>query len=294
MVSRRLLISGSIGAVLLDALPIRVLAGETPAYTSLELHEKQKQFKLYDQLNFRDRPSSLQLGLEPITVVYADQLWPDRKKHYDLDIDYIVARYKDRPLLGKSNLLCLDIEHWRLRRVGAKEFDKSVTRYLNVIDVFRDLYPQARIGLFEFSPNSFYPLYDQFANDMVDPSLQETWEMELKALRVISDKLDVLFPQLYSRWPSALESWERCTRVVMSKARQIARGRPVIPFIWPQFWRPAHAIIPEEYWSRILDVVCETADSAVLWSIYRSAPQWRDDFGWWEATHAFLEEEKLS
>ena len=129
---------------------------------------KKKKFKLYDQLHFKDQPPLTNAGLTAISVIYADQMWPDRIKKDNLDKDFLLRTYSAKPLLGDGEYLCLDIEHWPLRRVDEKTFNQSMDRYLETISVFRNIYPLAKIGLFEFAPVSFYPLYHQFAEGRID------------------------------------------------------------------------------------------------------------------------------
>ncbi|MBV5330054.1 MAG: hypothetical protein JZU65_20905 [Chlorobium sp.] len=249
---------------------------------------KNNNFKLFDQLNFKKHPDFTKLGLKPITVIYADQMWPDKIKRDVLDKDFLSRRFGQKPLLGDGSLLCLDIEHWKLRRVDETTFRKNVELYKESLNVFRKIYPGAKIGLFEFAPLSFYPLYHQVANGNIEQKLYDQWAIERERLRPITDNVDVLFPQLYSRWPTNVEGWERCAKFVMKQAREIAVNRPVIPFIWPQFWVDGEPLVAGDYWKRILHTMCELADSAVIWSIYQTAPVWDPDMDWWQETLSFL------
>lgn len=253
-----------------------------------EKRENKKNFIFYDQLNFNNRPTLIEKGLKPISVYYADQLWPNREKGENIDRNYIFTKYSEKEILGSDGLLCLDIEHWPYRRVSSEELDITVGKYVELLNIFRDIYPTARIGFFEFGPTSFYPLLDQFAEGEKDAQLYKQWIEEQEKLSPIYEKVDVLFPQLYSRWPNSVESWENTARLVLEKARLIAKGKPVIPFIWPQFWKDSYEIIPGQYWKGILDTVYQLADSAVIWSIYRGAPNWDEDFEWWEVTEEFI------
>ena len=246
-------------------------------------------FELYNQLHFKNMPNPYRHGLKKITVIYADQMWADRVKRNVLDENFLLKKYKGNTKQGDNSIICLDIEHWPYRRVSAKKFNESLNLYIETLDLFREIFPNSKIGFFEFSPTSYYPLYDQFAGmGVVNKKLLYNWEKEQDRLKPLTDKVDLFFPQLYSRWPNNPDGWESCARIVLEKSREIANGKPVIPFVWPQYWNDSEAIIAGEYWKRILEVLYQFSDSAVFWSIYKTAPEWDGDFEWWLETKRFL------
>lgn len=247
------------------------------------------EFELFDQLHFKNKPNMRLRGFSPIKVVYADQMWPDRVKGDELDVEFLKKKYGTISNRLYSGYLCIDIEHWPYRRVNKSRFNKTIDLYLRTLSLFRSFFPKAKIGFFEFAPTSFYPLYDQFAEGIeVNQKLFDAWNEEQLLLYRFTSELDILFPQLYSRWPKNPTWWTRCANQVLAKSRTIAAGRPVIPFIWPQFWNDQKNLIPEAYWAEILRHLNSSADSAVVWSIYRGAPEWNETSGWWHATHKFL------
>lgn len=244
-------------------------------------------FKLYNALHFKNMPRSVNEVLSDISIVYADQMWPDRGKHYYVDQKFIMQRFGNGRLNNRDKLICLDIEHWPYRQVTDVQLQKSMGLYIEIFRTFKSMYPDYKIGFFEFFPTAFYPLYTQFGTQRPNPMLLKQWREEQRSLQPINELVDVLFPQLYSRWPERLDIWEHCAETVLKEADGIAKGRPIIPFLWPQFWYQGEGLVPGEYWESMLRTVKLHADSAILWSIYRSALPWNPNAAWWRSTVQF-------
>lgn len=271
------------------AASIFAIATTACAASSATAASASRRFHLYDQLNFKSMPVESRRKLAQLAVVYADQLWPDGTLRESLDMKHIAERFGKGKLNNSAGMICLDVEHWPYRRESEDRINRTVRNYLALIAVFRDMYPDYKIGLFEFFPTSLYPLYDQLGQGRPDPQLLAFWQREQEKLAAIAEQVDVFFPQLYSRWPGQIDIWERCSRYVLDRARLMAGQKPVIPFLWPQYWFAGNEVVLAEDWSRMLNVVHERADSAVLWSIYTDAPRWSQSFGWWRETELFLQ-----
>lgn len=252
--------------------------------------KNKKGFVFYNQLHFKKIPNLLDFGLKPISFIYGAQLWKDRVKRDTLDSKYLINNYHKKKLLGNSNILCLDIEHWPIRRVDEKQLNKTIANFSAVIQLFRTIYPDVKIGIFEYGPPSFYPLYDQFANGNVENKLYKAWQQEMERIKPITDQVDILFPQLYSRWPGNIDGWERCAREALKHSRVIAAGRPVIPVLCPQYWLrdKTSPIINGYEWDIMLKTTHELADSVVFWSISKTATNWESNAEWWLKTKQFV------
>ena len=274
-----------LGATVASGFPIRSALGADSTGTS-------SRFKLYNQLHFRNMPASVTNQLDTLPVVYANQLWAGKTMSEEPDTEYIKKQFGDGKLANADKIICLDVEHWPFRRVDKQTLEKTIARYLKLLRSFKALYPDYRIGFFELAPPPLYPLFDQFGTGPVDEELLHYWERETLTLKPVFDEVGILFPQLYSRWPEAVSHWENCAKNVLIVARELAKDRPVVPFLWPQFWVDKNPIISGAYWQRMLEVVQRYADSAVLWSIYEGAPEWEPGFGWWAETQAFLQQVK--
>lgn len=244
-------------------------------------------FRLFNQLHFRNMPLEVKSLLSPISVVYADQLWANGVMEDYLDFEYMTQRFGNGKIANDNRLICLDIENWKYRNVSPQELDNTIERFIALISFFRALYPGYLIGIFEFFPTALYPLYDHLGRGLASSRLLKQWRDEQIQLRRIDAHIDVLFPQLYSRWPNEPAVWIKCARRVMKEATNISGGRKVFPFLWPQFWYKDAPIVPGFYWKRMLETVFAQADGAVIWSIYKTAPEWDPAYAWWYETQLF-------
>jgi hypothetical protein len=77
----------------------------------------------------------------------------------------------------------------------------------------------------------------------------------------------------------------------MTEAKQY--GRPVYPFLWPQYhksWKP----IDRDFWRLQLETVFDNADGMVIWTPAKGKPRWNPVAPWWEETVDFLKTAGLS
>src|SRR5690606_26877227 len=97
--------------------------------------------------------------------------------------------------------------------------------------------------------------------------------------------VDIIFPSLYTFYDQP-EQWQRYAIGNVAEARQY--GKPVYPFIWPQF-HDSGAEIPSTFWRQQLETVYAEADGLVIWSPARGRPTWNPSAPWWQATTDFLQ-----
>ena len=112
----------------------------------------------------------------------------------------------DAPYKG---LVILDLEPWAVE----KDPHKMRDLFLDALEATRKRLPSARIGFYGI------PTVPAFTEEHVD-AFTEVWNC-----------VDVICPQIYS----TTSSWDTTQHQVTTKriqlARQVARGKPVLPFV---------------------------------------------------------------
>lgn len=245
-------------------------------------------FTLFDEMQFQKKPNLTHYGLKEVLIAYAPQLWPNLQKGLEPDPDHILNQYVTKRARPKDNMFCLDVEHWSLRDKDERVVQESIRKLKVILSVFRSAWPGISIGVFAVGPQSTGSFRRDLVTGRASKKDYATYQVINDRLQPLFADVDIFFPCIYTKWPDNLSGWERFARTTIETARTYANGKPVIPFIWPQFWLPGEALIPGLYWRRILDTVYELADSAIIWSIYQTAPRWDPRWPWWHETVDFL------
>ena len=100
-----------------------------------------------------------------------------------------------------------------------------------------------------------------------------------------------LYPSLYPTTTDRAE-WVSYAQRFIAEAKRLAAGKPVRPFIWPQYHDVmrsslAGTFIDYDYWMLQLTTIRDAgASGLVLWGGYNK--QWDDTQGWWRATLDFI------
>jgi hypothetical protein len=184
-----------------------------------------------------------------------------------------------------TDLVVIDVEHWDLNRLPADAVQRNVERYVALLDAFRAQLPTARIGLYGMVPirNYWTPVRGN-AGEL------SAWRAENERLKPIAEAADVIFPSLYTFYEDR-DGWVEYAKANIAEAKQY--GRPVYPFVWPQYhksWKP----IDGDFWRLQLETVFNSADGMVIWTPARGRPRWNPEAAWWQETVQFLKTAGLS
>lgn len=119
------------------------------------------------------------------------------------------------------------------------------------------------------------------------------WQSENDALKPIVDKVEAIYPSLYTFYPDQ-DGWVIYAATNMSEGRRIAPDKKMYPFLWPYYHDSTNAELPADYWLMELRTVRDNADGIVLWSgwdFHNNKPmQWDENSAWWQATLQFINE----
>lgn len=268
--SRRKLLQFSAGLFLTGSITPRV--GSVAASPA-------KSFEARNAMRFADMPDTSSVGLRPVRVVYASELWPRKKSRADPDVRHIGEAIRAKVQPQAPDLVVIDIEHWHLSGQPPQEIERNIGRYVTVAETFRRHLPDSKIGFYGMVPVREYwaPVNDDRA------SLRKWRESNIR-LEPLAAAVDVIFPSLYAFYDRP-EQWR--TYAQSNIAEAYLYGKPVYPFLWPQY-HGSRDTIAADFWRVQLETVYQAADGLVIWSPARGRPKWNPDAPWWLETVDFL------
>jgi hypothetical protein len=267
-------------------LPCLVAAGTQAADI-----QQRRCFRLFDATAYVGKPDLRARGFEPIQTFEPDRWWPEGETHDDLPSP-LAARHWMADIRDKQGKLVLDLERWWIGGTDAPAAEAAMRRYLTIIEWLRGAGYAGQIGYY-----GVIPIWDRARSLQPEGSAARlAWHKENERAQPLADRVDILYPSLYTG-DEDVQSWERFAVATLQEARQLARGKPVYPFLWPQYAPDSKALslryLSRAQWARELEVVGNNADGAVIWggigqSKRDGPPRWDESADWWQATLAFL------
>lgn len=246
---------------------------------------------VFDGTGYSNKPDLSVYGIRPITLAYTAEFGPDWYKQADRLPDLqAVQALAARKAQQKGYLVVLDIEHWPLKGLPDSVQD-SLTKYMTVLEWFREAAPGLSIGYYGAPP------LQDYGRAIKDPSSQErrSWMEENDRIRSLAGAVDALFPSLYTFYPDQAE-WKKYAIAQIEEARRHAGGKPVYVFLWPQY-HDGNLILggrylPADYWLLELETAKEYADGIVIWGgrdLKLNKPMiWDESAPWWKITKEFM------
>src|SRR5262249_9334700 len=142
--------------------------------------------------------------------------------------------------------------------------DASVSRLVAMLQRVRKAGFPGPIGYY-----SLVPIRDYWRSlQPADARERREWAAENDRVRPLAQKVDAVYPSLYSFYDD-IAGWEKSALATLSGARRPAPGKPVYPFLWPQFHESnkklAGQYVSAAMWRQQLEFVRQHADGAVLW-----------------------------
>lgn len=237
-----------------------------------------KAFVVYDAMLFQGRPTSKQLGMRKLYMVYSGALWR-RGDSRDEPIESRVRAAARR--VPDGALVCVDIEHWPVRGPQAGQ---SIRKLAQVLAWMRDEKPNILLGYYGLMPIGDY----WRAIRPVDDPRHQRWVKENQGVQALAEHVDVIFPSLYTYYDNPRQ-WRVFAQANLKQARQY--GKPVYPFIWAQFHNShddrAGQYLPGPFWRMQLQWSRQHADGVVIWGGWQRP--WPGDAPWWRETAQFVE-----
>jgi hypothetical protein len=237
-------------------------------------------FPVFDATFYINKPDLSKDGMSPFNLMYSVKLWNYREKR---DLPNIAKIKEVSGKLDVKLVLCVDIEDWPV--IGdANVVSSSIDKYTTVASVIRDTNPAVKFGFY-----GVFPVRDYWrAIGQRGPKQYDTWVQENNRLKPLAEKVDFVFPSLYTFYPDE-KQWVNFAIANLKEARKY--NKPVYAYLWPQYhdstiYKGRH--IPGSYWRLQLETCLKYADGIVIWGGHDE--HWDEDAPWWIETKRFLKE----
>lgn len=246
-------------------------------------------FRVFDGTLYKDKPDFSAYGIRPISLAYAGALGPTWHRSPEQLPDENQVEKVAKEVRTRAKHVVIDIEHWPLHGDG-QEVERSIRKLTTVLDRFKKTVLDLNVGLYGAPPIRDY------WRAMKGPASKEwqAWQLENDALRSLADKVDTLYPSLYTFY-SDQEGWVRFARAQIDEARRYGKSKPVYVFLWPQYHdsnrKLAGTYLPADYWRLELETAKQYADGIVLWGGWGTdnrPANWDDNAAWWKVTKDFM------
>jgi len=233
-------------------------------------------------------PDFSQYGFTESFIVYEQFLYRSSDSRWKPVKDRRIEQQarKIRQSLPVGGFVQIDIEGWHTTHGMSPDWIRE--SYRSTMARIKAALPDYRVGYYRIVP--VWAHWDMHQ----DPDIYDTWIHENTLRKPIANEVDVIYPALYT-YHSDPKKWRKTAIAVLTRARELAEGKPVIPFLWPRFHPSSDVggkgklLVPESYWQMQLETVRQYADGLVLWNDGRTR-LWSDNFPWWRATLRFLKQ----
>jgi hypothetical protein len=271
------------------------MAGSPKAKAAGSKHET---MDLYDSLLFIGKPDLSRYGLKRARTVYESELWPPKRSAMPNET---VVRSKARAVLAEGVTaavpVILDVEQYSVDvrsdishiNPDTSTVDSNIVKLEQIIGWFKNEAPTLQIGFFDVAaPLVGLPVSGQQPANDAELGI---WKRANSYLIPFVTHVDALYPALYTvdtdpaKWVATAQSW-------ISETKRIGPGKPVRPFVWPQYHDVmrsplAGTYIDYDYWMLQLRTIRDAeASGIVVWGGYQTP--WDETQGWWHATLDFI------
>jgi Hyaluronidase len=248
-------------------------------------------FRIMDATLYTGKPDLSQYGIQRATLVEPQRWWKNAK--VDAPGRHEVTVQNARELSNNHGLSIIDplVIDLELPQVGSDpSSDQNIQPFLDVVSGMRE-------GGYD-RPLAFYatlPLRDYWRAQKAGTPAYRAWQAENDRVSKIVPLVSALYPSLYTFYNDQA-GWVRYAEANVAEAKRIGKGRPVYPFLWPQYHDSARELagqyLSRDYWLQELRTMARVADGLVIWGGWdnpnvRTEP-WDDSAPWWQATKEFI------
>lgn len=247
-----------------------------------------KRFVIFNALLYEQLQDLKKYCIEPINVMYAWEFFPRGPKRNDFTMPGRITMEKAiQKIKTKNQVTVIDIEHWPLAKVSNSVYSKSINNYLATMGELKNSLPGIPIGYYGVAP-----VTDFSRAKSIGSRGYRDWVNENSRMMNVAKLVDAFFPSLYTI-NSDQGSWLARAKASIDEAYRLGGGKPVYPFIWPNFHEqggkyPPGTEVPADYWRTQLDFLRNNADGFVLWGGYKQ--KFNSEMTWWKELMSFIED----
>jgi hypothetical protein len=226
-----------------------------------------KSFVIYDNMFYKGKPDSTQIGLIPSNILYENKIWPNRQ---GLGTPPTREAFQAlvRGAIANPGPLVIDIESVSVR-TNPEAARHNAQILATLADWAREAAPGKIIGYYGTNTLSDIPPAD------------------LPFARELAKHVDAFFPSLYT-FDDDRSRWEKRAKTLLAQSRELDPKKPVYFYLWPQYHdgtKKAFRYVSGDYWKFQLETARRFGDGIVIWS--SSSYSWDPQSGWWDATQQF-------
>ena len=282
-VSIRLLFFILVGAVMAGIMLFRYPPSIGPMVSAAD----SRPFIVFDGTLYKDKPALDAYHIRPLTILYESRLFVANQLPAAMPPEAIV-RSLAYELRGSPEPVVLDIERWPLMGDGPA-VQSTVGKFLSVLSWVKGEAPSVSFGIYGTVP---VPDYWRAIRDPASAEFR-SWQQDNDRLEGISDRVDALFPSIYTFYPDR-QGWVTYAIAQIAEAKRKANGKPVYAFLWPQYHESNRLLglrpLDPDYWELQLNTVYQHADGVVIWGGWgANGPEsWNEKAPWWQVTKRFM------
>jgi hypothetical protein len=169
----------------------------------------------------------------------------------------------------------------------ADEIKGAVEKYVTVLRWAGEFKHDMKIGYYATTPPHLGAYWAVLRGGVE----LEQWKQAAAGTAPIAREADFVSPSLYTFFDKQ-DDWVASSRRIVAITKELYPGKPVIPFIWPQYHESSmppslrYTPIPGDFWRRQLETLSLYADGAFIWG--GANTEWNESAAWWQQTKAFL------
>ena len=203
-------------------------------------------------------------------------LWEKGKSRDEVPRVETIRKFADR-FDGRS-LVYVDIEEWDVARKPDAVIGEALAKYRAAMANVREaLGPQHCFGYY-----GVIPVVDFRRAVHAGTPAHEQWRHENDEMSPLVADVDFIAPSLYTLTEDRAE-WQEFAKSQLREARRVARGRPVVPFIWPRYHQGVKGrsgeYLEPDFLREQLQLAAACADGVIFWEHGGGEP-WRDSLPW--------------
>ena len=233
-----------------------------------------KPFLVFDNMSYANKPDLSGADLISSTVIY---------KRGEMKSAIAAGRLPDevqfkatvkKRAAGRPGPIVIDIERLYLSKTHGATDEEIRFRFKLFITLAQWTHEAAPGHLVGYYGHGLFP--------------EEPGREYAAETRDLIAAVDAFFPSMYVHGSQTRAQWTEKMQYLMQQAREIAPGKPVYPYMWPQYHEGgprALEFVDGNYWKYLLETAHNFgADGVILWS---GSQAWQDA-PWWQVTLQFV------
>lgn len=233
-----------------------------------------KPFVIFDNMSYANKPDLTGVGLIPSSVIYKRGEMKSAIAAGRMPDEAVFKETVRKRVAGRPGPVVIDIERLYLSQTHGTT-DEEVRFHFKLFITLAQWAHEAAPGhLVGYYGHGLFP--------------EEPGKEYAAETRDLIAAVDAFFPSMYVHGSQTRAQWTEKIQYFMRQAREIAPGKPVYPYLWPQYHEggpKALEFVDADYWQYQLETAHNFgADGVILWS---GGQAWKDA-PWVQVTLRFV------